>query len=71
VISRRTLALAAALALAGTLAFPSAAAPLLDGPSDDVSGGVELLPAADSEYATIGPDGKLRWISPRRDRVKS
>jgi hypothetical protein len=59
VISRRTLALAAALALAGTLAFPSAAAPLLDGPSDDVSGGVELLPAADSEYATIGPDGKL------------
>jgi|AntRauMinimDraft_4_1070384.scaffolds.fasta_scaffold00029_83 hypothetical protein len=58
-MSRRTLALAAALALAGTLVFPSAAAPLLGGPSDDVGGGVELLPATDSEYATVGPDGDL------------
>jgi len=58
---RRTLALAAALALAGTLVFPSAAAPLLDGPTDtlDERGEVELLPAADSEYATVGPDGEL------------
>ena len=56
---RRTLALAAVLALAGTLVFPSAAAPLLDAPSDDVDGSVELLPAADSEYATVGPDGDL------------
>jgi hypothetical protein len=61
VIRRRTLALAAALALAGTLAFPSAAAPLLGGTSDtvDARGEVELLPAADSEYATVGPDGEL------------
>lgn len=57
--SRRTLALAAALALAGTLAFPSAAAPLFDEPGDDAGGSVELLPAADSEYATVGPDGDL------------
>jgi len=57
---RRWLALAAALALAGSLVFPSAAAPLLGGPVDTTTGdGVELLPAADSEYATVGPDGEL------------
>jgi hypothetical protein len=58
---RRTLALAAALAPAGTLVFPSTAAPLLGGPTDtaDARGDVELLPAADSEYATVGPDGEL------------
>jgi len=60
-MGRRTLALAAAFALAGTLVIPSAAAPLLGGPSDavDARGEVELLPAADSEYATVGPDGDL------------
>lgn len=59
--TRRALALAAALALAGTLVFPSTAAPLLDGPSDQLGarGEVELLPATDSEYATVGPDGEL------------
>lgn len=59
--TRRALALAAALALAGTLVFPSTAAPLLDGAGDtvDARGDVELLPATDSEYATIGPDGEL------------
>ena len=56
---RRTLALAAALALAGTLVFPSAAAPLLGGPSDDLGGSLELVAGADSEYATVGPDGEL------------
>jgi len=57
---RRWFALAAALALAGTLAFPSAAAPLLGGPVDTTTeGGIELLPAAGSEYATVGPDGEL------------
>ena len=60
-MGRRALALAAALALAGTLAFPSAAAPFLGGPSDtvDAQGEVELLPAADSEHATVGPDNEL------------
>jgi hypothetical protein len=41
------------------MVFPSAAAPLLGGPSDDLGGGVDLLPAADSEYATVGADGEL------------
>ena len=59
--TRRKLALAAALALAGTLVFPSAATPLLGAPSDivDARGEVELLPAEDSEYATVGPGGEL------------
>ncbi|SEW18160.1 CARDB domain-containing protein [Halobacterium jilantaiense] len=60
-MGRRTLALAAAFALAGTLVLPSAAAPLLGGPSDavDARGEVELLPATDSEYASVGADGEL------------
>lgn len=57
---RRVAALAAALALSGTLLFPSAAAPLVSGPSDDVGAGVELVPldGPDSEYASL-EDGEL------------
>ncbi|MCG1004314.1 MULTISPECIES: DUF1102 domain-containing protein [Halobacterium] len=53
---KRYLALAAALALAGTLAFPSVAAPLFSGPTDNIGEGVELAPSSD--YASLR-DGEL------------
>lgn len=53
---RRVLALVAAAALAGTLAFPSGAAPLFSGPTDRVGSDVELAPS--SEYAYLA-DGEL------------
>ncbi|WP_353634757.1 DUF1102 domain-containing protein [Halobacterium sp. NMX12-1] len=54
---RRALALAAALAIAGTLAFPSVAAPLFSGPTDQLSNDVELAPSSD--YAHLDDDGDL------------
>jgi len=47
---RRVVALAAALALAGTLAFPSVAAPLFSGPTDDLANDVELAPSSDYAF---------------------
>lgn len=49
-LTRRTLTLAVALLLAGTLAFPSTAAPLFDGPADRVGDGIELAPSSDYAY---------------------
>jgi hypothetical protein len=49
--ARRTAALAAALAIAGTLAFPSVAAPLFSGPTDQLGNDVELAPSSD--YARL------------------
>jgi hypothetical protein len=59
-VTRRYLALAVALALAGTLVFPSAAAPLFGGPSDDIGEGVVVTPASGSggAYASVD-DGEL------------
>ena len=54
---RRTLTLVLALAVAGTLAFPSAAASLFAGPTDVVGNDVSLAPS--SEYASLDDDGKL------------
>ncbi|MUV60635.1 DUF1102 domain-containing protein [Halobacterium sp. CBA1126] len=53
---RRSLAIGTALALAGALAFPSGAAPLFSGPTDDIGEDVELAPSSD--YADL-EDGEL------------
>jgi len=56
---RRLLALAAALALAGTLAFPSVAAPLFSGPTDQLDNDVDVELAPSSDYAHLDDDGEL------------
>jgi hypothetical protein len=50
------IAIITALALAGTLAFPSVAAPLFSGPTDNIGEDVELAPSSD--YAHLD-DGNL------------
>ncbi|QKY19147.1 PGF-pre-PGF domain-containing protein [Halolamina sp. CBA1230] len=49
-MNRRTLTLVVALVLAGTLTFPSAAAPLFDGPVDSLGSDVSLAPSSDYTY---------------------
>ncbi|MFB6073158.1 MAG: CARDB domain-containing protein [Halobacterium sp.] len=56
IVRRRVVALVAAVAVAGTLVFPSGAAVLFAGPTDAVSSNVQLAPS--SEYATL-EDGEL------------
>ncbi|WP_053947932.1 PGF-pre-PGF domain-containing protein [Halolamina sediminis] len=56
-MNRRTLTLAIAFVVAGTLAFPSAAAPLFDGPTDQLGSDVELAPSSD--YAYLDGDDEL------------
>lgn len=56
-MKRRTLTLVIALALAGTLVFPSAATPLFAGPTDDIGSDLSLAPS--SEYAALDEDGEL------------
>ncbi|MCD2203020.1 DUF1102 domain-containing protein [Halobacterium sp. KA-6] len=51
---KRHLALAAALALAGTLVFPSVAAPLFSGPTDSIGEDVELAPSSDYAHLDNG-----------------
>jgi hypothetical protein len=56
-VNRPTLALVIALLFAGTLAFPSAAAPLPDGPTDQLGENVSLTPSSD--YAYLDADNEL------------
>ncbi|MFC6736317.1 PGF-pre-PGF domain-containing protein, partial [Halolamina salina] len=56
-MNRRTLTLVVAFVVAGTLAFPSAAAPLFGGQTDQVGNDVVLAPSSD--YAYLDGDGEL------------
>lgn len=56
-MNRPTLTLVITLLLAGTVAFPSAAAPLAGGQIDDVGGNVSLAP--NSDYAYLDSDDEL------------
>ena len=49
-MNRRTLTLVVVLVIAGTLTFPSAAAPLFDGPVDSLGSNVSLAPSSDYTY---------------------
>ncbi len=57
IVNRPTLTLVLALLLAGTLAFPSAAAPFSGGPTDQLSEKVSLSPTSD--YAYLDADDEL------------
>lgn len=54
---RRTIALALTLVVAGSFAFPSAAASLFAGPTDQIGDDVELAPSSD--YAYLDADDEL------------
>ncbi|WP_435116052.1 PGF-pre-PGF domain-containing protein [Halolamina sp. C58] len=56
-MNRRTLTLVVAFVVAGTLAFPSAAAPLFAGPTDQIGSDVVLAPSSD--YAYLDGDDEL------------
>lgn len=67
-VTRRTLLLLAAFLLAGTLAFPSTAAPLFGGPADSLDDGVELAPSSD--YAYLEDDELVVDVSPSNPAIE-